>query len=205
MLVTAARRSAPRPVAVRARPVRRLDVRLDRALGEELDRLERVLEVLQPARRRGRSPARRPAGSRRRSSPSGNETKLRVESVAEDGSPRDFYSTAVAVTDPDLDLAGDRPRPGRARRLRGAARRDRPGAYVVRVIADAARVDAARADARARRADAGRVPAPGRERRVPRDAPLGDRRRGRSTLPAEPWIHDLETTTLVHRPLADCC
>jgi uncharacterized membrane protein len=32
----------------------------------------------------------------------GNQTKLRVESVAEDGSPRDFYSTAVAITTPDL-------------------------------------------------------------------------------------------------------
>ncbi|HET7030902.1 MAG TPA: VWA domain-containing protein [Candidatus Limnocylindrales bacterium] len=32
----------------------------------------------------------------------GNQTKLRVESVAEDGSPRDFYSTAVAMTTPDL-------------------------------------------------------------------------------------------------------
>ena len=32
----------------------------------------------------------------------GNQTKLRVESVAEDGSPRDFYSTAVAMTSPDL-------------------------------------------------------------------------------------------------------
>src|SRR6185503_11761683 len=33
----------------------------------------------------------------------GSETKLRVESVAEDGSPRDFYATAVALTDPDLN------------------------------------------------------------------------------------------------------
>jgi hypothetical protein len=32
----------------------------------------------------------------------GNRTKLHVESVAEDGSPRDFYSTAVAMTSPDL-------------------------------------------------------------------------------------------------------
>ena len=32
----------------------------------------------------------------------GNRTKLRVESVAEDGSPRDFYATAVAMTTPDL-------------------------------------------------------------------------------------------------------
>ena len=32
----------------------------------------------------------------------GSTTKLRVESVAEDGSPRDFYATAVAITEPDL-------------------------------------------------------------------------------------------------------
>ncbi|HET7471959.1 MAG TPA: VWA domain-containing protein [Candidatus Limnocylindrales bacterium] len=32
----------------------------------------------------------------------GNRTKLRVESVNADGSPRDFYSTAVAMTTPDL-------------------------------------------------------------------------------------------------------
>lgn len=32
----------------------------------------------------------------------GNRTRLRVESVAEDGSPRDFYATAVAMTAPDL-------------------------------------------------------------------------------------------------------
>jgi uncharacterized membrane protein len=32
----------------------------------------------------------------------GNQTRLRVESVNADGSPRDFYSTAVAITTPDL-------------------------------------------------------------------------------------------------------
>jgi uncharacterized membrane protein len=32
----------------------------------------------------------------------GPATKLRVESVAEDGSPRDFYTTGVAITAPDL-------------------------------------------------------------------------------------------------------
>jgi hypothetical protein len=32
----------------------------------------------------------------------GGQTKLRVESVESDGSPRDFYSTGVAITTPDL-------------------------------------------------------------------------------------------------------
>ena len=108
----------------------------------------------------------------------GSTTKLRVESVAEDGSPRDFYSTAVAITEPDLDLARGRPGPGRARGLRGAARRDRRGRLRRPGVADATRLDAARPDARARRADAGGVPAARHERGVPRDAPLGDRRPG---------------------------
>ena len=45
-----ARRSAPRPVAVRPRAVGGLDVGLDRALGEGLGRLGRLQPVLQPAR-----------------------------------------------------------------------------------------------------------------------------------------------------------
>ena len=62
-----ARRPAPRPVAVRPRPVGRLDVRLDRPLGEELDRLDRASRSSSASSCRGRSRARRPAGSRRRS------------------------------------------------------------------------------------------------------------------------------------------
>ena len=50
VLVTAPRRPAPRPVAVRPRPVGGVDVGLDRALGARLARLGRVLAVLQPAR-----------------------------------------------------------------------------------------------------------------------------------------------------------
>ena len=41
----------------------------------------------------GRSPARRPAGSRRRSRRPAATTALHVESVEADGSPRDFYAT----------------------------------------------------------------------------------------------------------------
>ena len=71
VLVTRARRSAPRPVAVRPRPVRGLDLRLDRALGQGLGRLGRLQPVLQPAReldvpgrgdRRHRGDASRPTG-----------------------------------------------------------------------------------------------------------------------------------------------
>ena len=118
----------------------------------------------------------------------GSTTRLRVESVAEDGSPRDFYATAVAITDPELDAARGRPGPGRAGRLRGAARRDRRRCLRRPGVADAARRDAARTDARARRADAGRVPAARHERRVPRDAPVrdgraGDRAAGRAVGP----------------------
>jgi hypothetical protein len=63
----------------------------------------------------------------------GNRTKLRVESVAEDGSPRDFYSTAVAMTTPDLTSKAI----GLAQVAPGVyeAPLDEldPGAYVIRV------------------------------------------------------------------------
>ncbi len=45
-----ARRPAPRPVAVRTRPLRGVDLRLDRPVGRGLGRLERLQPVLQPAR-----------------------------------------------------------------------------------------------------------------------------------------------------------
>jgi uncharacterized membrane protein len=63
----------------------------------------------------------------------GNETKLRVESVAEDGSPRDFYQTAVAMTKPDLTSAAiglAQVAPGVYEAPLGELD---PGAYVIRV------------------------------------------------------------------------
>ena len=63
----------------------------------------------------------------------GSQTKLRVESVAEDGSPRDFYSTAVAITTPDLQskaLGLSQVAPGVYEVALGEID---PGAYVLRV------------------------------------------------------------------------
>lgn len=63
----------------------------------------------------------------------GNQTRLRVESVAEDGSPRDFYSTAVAITTPDLEskaLGLSQVAPGVYEVALGEID---PGAYVIRV------------------------------------------------------------------------
>ncbi len=63
----------------------------------------------------------------------GNQTKLRVESVAEDGSPRDFYSTAVAMTTPDLTSKAvglSQVAPGVYEAPIGELD---PGAYVIRV------------------------------------------------------------------------
>jgi uncharacterized membrane protein len=63
----------------------------------------------------------------------GNRTKLRVESVAEDGSPRDFYATAVAMTTPDLTskaIGLAQVAPGVYEAPLGEID---PGAYVIRV------------------------------------------------------------------------
>ena len=57
----------------------------------------------------------------------GGQTTLHVESVEADGSPRDFYATSAVVVGPGPRAGERRARPGRAGRLRGAARRDRPG------------------------------------------------------------------------------
>ena len=53
----------------------------------------------------------------------GGRTFLRVESVEPDGSPRDFYSTRVALVGPDLEPVDGRPVAGRAGRVRDAGRR----------------------------------------------------------------------------------
>ena len=76
-----ARRSAPRPVAVRARPVRGVDVGLDRSLGEGLGRLERASTGSSASSSAGRSRARRPAASRRPSRRRRQDDRSHVESV----------------------------------------------------------------------------------------------------------------------------
>jgi len=63
----------------------------------------------------------------------GNATRLRVESVAADGSPRDFYSTGVAITMPDLTskaIGLTQVAPGIYEAPLGEID---PGAYVIRV------------------------------------------------------------------------
>ena len=160
VLVTAARRSAPRPVAVRPRAVRGVDVGLDRPLGQGLARLARL--------RRGSS-----ASSSSWTFP-GEETDG-IEATFDDDGRADARCTSRAsrptarratstrrtrcVVGPDLEPRDVDARPGRAGRVRGAARRDRPGRVRGPGHPDQAGVVAARADGRARRADVGRVPA----------------------------------------------
>ena len=78
-----------------------MDLGLDRALGAQLDRLERLLQVLQPARRLD-VPRRGDRWHRGDLRDPGQPDASRVESVAEDGSPRDFYSTGAVIVGPDL-------------------------------------------------------------------------------------------------------
>ncbi len=94
----------------------------------------------------------------------GGRTYLRVESVNEDGSARDFYKTQVALVGPDLATVDRGPEPGRAGRLRVAGDLARQRRVRRQGHPDQGRVAVARADARPRGADAGRVPAAGRER-----------------------------------------
>ena len=190
----AARRPAPRPVAVRARTVGGVDVGLDRSLGEELARLERVLEVLQPARRvdvPGRGDRRHRGHVR---SPRATRRGCGSRASTEDGSPRDFYSTAVAVIGAGPDAEGGRPVQVAPGRLRGAARRDRlraPTRSASRRRGRASTPLGPDASGSSRRPPAEYRAA--RARTTPFLAALCGRRPagGRSTLPADPWIHDL--------------
>jgi uncharacterized membrane protein len=122
----------------------------------------------------------------------GNQTKLRVESVAEDGSPRDFYSTAVAVTTPDLvsrALGLSQVAPGVYEVPLGEID---PGAYVIRV-----------SQTRPGSTPLGRTlglvaPTPAEYRVLGTNesflATLRSATAGRAiTLPADPWVHDLRT------------
>jgi len=122
----------------------------------------------------------------------GNQTKLRVESVAEDGSPRDFYSTAVAITTPDLTskaIALSQIAPGVYEAPLGEID---PGAYVIRV-----------SQTRPGSTPLGRTlglvaPTPAEYRVLGTNeaflATLRSATAGRAIqTAAEPWIHDLKT------------
>ncbi|MFL5775685.1 MAG: VWA domain-containing protein [Chloroflexota bacterium] len=123
----------------------------------------------------------------------GSNTTLRVESVAEDGSPRDFYDTAVSLTDPDLT--------SRAVGLAQIA----PGVYE----APLGEIDAGAYVVRVSQTRAGSTPL-GRTLGLVAPTPaeyrlLGTNEAFLTTLrsatggtavdtPAEPWRHDLATT-----------
>jgi uncharacterized membrane protein len=122
----------------------------------------------------------------------GNTTKLRVESVSADGSPRDFYSTAVSITTPDLTsraIGLSQVAPGVYEAPLGEID---PGAYVIRV-----------SQTRPGSAALGRTlglvaPTPAEYRVLgTNDAFLATLRaatNGRAIeAPAEPWTHDLTT------------
>ncbi|HLO36088.1 MAG TPA: VWA domain-containing protein, partial [Candidatus Deferrimicrobium sp.] len=120
----------------------------------------------------------------------GSQTRLRVESVAEDGSPRDFYSTAVAITTPDLTskaLGLSQVAPGVYEAPLGEID---PGAYVIRVSQN-----------RPGSTPLGRTlglvaPTPAEYRVLGTNeaflATLRSATAGRAILtPADPWTHDL--------------
>ncbi|HET9456287.1 MAG TPA: hypothetical protein VFO78_03020, partial [Candidatus Limnocylindrales bacterium] len=123
----------------------------------------------------------------------GGATKLRVESVAEDGSPRDFYSTGVALTTPDLEsraIALDQVAPGVYEAPLGEID---AGAYVIRV-----------SQTRPGSTPLGRTlglvaPTPAEYRLLGANEPFLATLRaatgGRAiATAAEPWTHDLATT-----------
>jgi uncharacterized membrane protein/Mg-chelatase subunit ChlD len=122
----------------------------------------------------------------------GSSTKLRVESVSADGSPRDFYSTAVAMTMPDLTskaIGLSQVAPGVYEVPLGEID---PGAYVIRV-----------SQTRPGSAALGRTlglvaPTPAEYRVLGTNdtflATLRAATSGRAiATPEEPWRHDLTT------------
>jgi Ca-activated chloride channel family protein len=123
----------------------------------------------------------------------GTTTRLRVESVAEDGSPRDFYSTGVAITSPDLTsraIALAQIAPGVYEAPLGEID---PGAYILRV-----------SQTRPGSTPLGRTlglvaPTPAEYRLLGANEPLLATLRsatgGRAIeTAAQPWTHDLATT-----------
>jgi uncharacterized membrane protein/uncharacterized protein YegL len=123
----------------------------------------------------------------------GQTTTLRVQSVAEDGSPRDFYSTSAVVVGPDLtpqDIALSQVAPGVYEQELGEID---PGAYAVRVTQT-------RPGATALGRTLGLVAPTAAEYRL-----VGANQAFLATLraatdgraisgPLDPWIHDLATT-----------
>lgn len=120
-------------------------------------------------------------------------TTLRVESVAADGSPRDFYATSVVMVDPALEQRRvDLPQvaPGVYEAPIGELT---PGAYALRVTQTLAGA-----------ASAGRTlglvaPTPAEYRLLGTNEPLLAAIRGATggrsiEAPAEAWLHDLGTT-----------
>jgi len=123
----------------------------------------------------------------------GDQARLRVTSVQSDGSPRDFYDTAVTVIDPKLGqrvVQLDQVGPGVYETPLG---RLEPGAYALRVL-----------QKRAGTADLGRTvglvaPTPAEYRLLGANerllATLRDATGGKAIVePADAWIHDLRST-----------
>jgi uncharacterized membrane protein len=124
----------------------------------------------------------------------GGETRLHVESVDTDGSPRDFYQTMATVVGPDLEphqVTLDQIAPGVYEKDLGEID---SGAYAVRITQT-------RAGAPALGRTVGLVEPVAAEYRLlgvnlPFLAALRGATGGREVeLPADPWIHDLQTTS----------
>jgi Ca-activated chloride channel family protein len=124
----------------------------------------------------------------------GGETRLHVESVDTDGSPRDFYRTVATVVGPDLEpheVTLDQVAPGVYEKDLGEID---SGAYAVRITQT-------RAGAPALGRTVGLVEPVAAEYRLlgvnlPFLAALRGATGGREVeLPTDPWIHDLQTTS----------
>jgi len=125
---------------------------------------------------------------------SGQQTRLRVESVDADGSPRDFYSTHAVIVGPDLtphDVPLVQSAPGIYEAPLGEIE---PGAYAVRVS------QTRPGDAALGRTVGLVAPTAAEYRLLGTNeallATLRSATNGRAvTLPTEPWTHDLATTS----------
>jgi uncharacterized membrane protein len=122
------------------------------------------------------------------------QTRLHVQSVESDGSPRDFYNTLASITGPDFttgQVALDQIAPGVYEANLGEID---SGAYAVRITQT-------RAGAAALGRTVGLVEPVAAEYRLlgvnlPLLAALRGATGGREvTLPTDPWVHDLRTTS----------